>query len=556
MAEADISPCPDIVGTSQNPSSQVVNLMRRFLLAAALLACAAVLTSTTTVRAQQGRAVDDDINGDGSGDLVIGVPREDVAGSTDAGKVNVLFGDGSRITKVGDVAVSRVGVQGGARADGLFGSAVELAHIDGDAFADMIVGSTGETVDGAANAGEFVVIRGSADGPDMASVQIFTQSDLHPGGAETGDFFGYNIASGDFDDDGYDDIAVSAPFEDDGDIVDSGSVTVVPGGPDGLVSEEARTFTQADLVGQGTGPGDFFGWSVVSDDFDGDGHADLAVGAPGEDRGAAADSGAVHVLYGSPDGLTTDGNQAFDQSGPIKNRPEIDDLFGFSLGSSDLNCDGVADLAVGVPNESLGPDDVIAGAVHVILGSSNGLRADGNVLLTQASRRIAGSLDFNQFGTSLAGGRFDRGRCGDLAIGAPTTGIGGTGATICAEDPGCAHQAGAVVVVYGSKSWPRPGGTGFFSQRGRVPGTPQEDDFFGRTVAALDVDGNGIDDLVVGVPFEDVRGKRDAGLVTVLRGTRRGIVGARSYAISQAGKVADRPERDDRFGASLTDSIS
>src|SRR5512133_2931313 len=86
-------------------------------------------------------------------------------------------------------------------------------------------------------------------------------------------------------------------------------------------------------------------------DFKNDGADDLAVGAPTEDVGSIVDAGAVSVLYGSANGLTTAGARTFVQ--PVS-AVERDDSFGFSLAAGDFDNDTFADLGVGAAFEDVG----------------------------------------------------------------------------------------------------------------------------------------------------------------------------------------------------------
>lgn len=523
--------------------------MARLLVAFAVLGALVALPAATS-GAQQA-AIPNDINGDGAGDLLVGVPLEDVDGAEDAGSVNMILSDGDRLRAAGNRTLTQAGpLPDGVEVHDLFGSAVELVDINGDGFADAVIGSSGESHDLFLNAGSFSVVYGSESGLDTSSAVAYRQgTDGIPDAAGLDDFFGFNIASGDFNGDSYGDVAVSAPFDDVNATADAGGVTVVLGSADGLDTSTAAFFSQAGVVAGGLAEGDLLGWALTSGDFNGDTFDDLAVGTPGDNFRGRDDTGSVNVLYGSAAGITTDGNQIFRQGGRLAGKARAEDLFGFSVGSSDVDCDGVDDLLVGVPNDT-SANVANAGAVNVILGSPSGLRKTGDVRLHQGQRRVAGPVGFNQFGAALAGGDFDGDGCGDVAIGAFTTDVGGSG-NLCSAAQGCEFEAGEVVIVYGARSWPAPAGSARFSQAGEVAGAPNAGDFFGRTLAVVDIDGNGRDDLVVGVPGEDVAGRVDAGSIVVIEGSRRGLRSDRTYALSQRGRIKGAPERNDQFSSAL-----
>ena len=122
-------------------------------------------------------------------------------------------------------------------------------------------------------------------------------------------------------------------------------------------------------------------------DFNGDGFGDLAVGVPGKDVKGHPDAGAVNVIYGSANGLTATGNQYWTEaSSGLPTKPAIGDQFGFALATGDLNGDGYADLAIGVPMKASPVEN--AGEVVVLYGSKNGLTTTGGQAWTQKPRHL------------------------------------------------------------------------------------------------------------------------------------------------------------------------
>jgi hypothetical protein len=92
------------------------------------------------------------------------------------------------------------------------------------------------------------------------------------------------------------------------------------------------------------------------------------------------------------------------------------------------------------------------------------------------------------------------------------------------------------------------------SQRDKdIAGASEDDDYFGDSIATGDVTGDGIADVLVGVPGEDIGSAKNAGSVVLLRGSRKGLTAAKSHTLTQSSAgVPDGVERDDTFGAAVS----
>jgi hypothetical protein len=431
----------------------------------------------------------------------------------------------------------------------LFGLIIPAASLEaakpdfnGDGKADLAVGVQGESIGTAWRAGAVNVIYGSATSLTAVGNQFWHQDS--PGIADTaenGDGFGSALAWGDFNNDGFTDIAIGVPGED---IVsffpnsapDGGAVHVLYGSASGLTATGSQEWWQNSAnVLDSSEKDDRFGAALASGDFNGDGYADLAIGVPGEGFGSLSGCGAVHILFGSASGLTATGNQLWSQdSFGILDVCESGDHFGSALAAGDFNGDGKDDLAVGIPEE-----DVVAlysaGAVSVLYGSATGLTATADQFWNQNS---TGILDVSEggsgfglpdvFGAALASGDFNGDGRDDLAIGVP------------GED----SDQGAVNVIYGSATGLSSTGNQFWHQNvSGVPGVGENWDHFGIALAAGDFNGDGRDDLAVGVPGD--------GSVNVLYGFFTGLVAAGSQLWNQDSSGIPGSGLDGEFGMGL-----
>ncbi len=418
-----------------------------------------------------------DVNGDGYADVIVGARNYD-HGETDEGAAFVYLGSGSGLSQ------TAIWTAESNQSGGLFGEAVGTAgDVNGDGYADVIVGAilydNGQT-----NEGRAFAFYGSPTGPSTTanwtaeSDQTFAQFGNAAGTA------------GDVNGDGYADIIVGAPYFSNGQ-TNEGRAYVYHGSAAGL-STTATWSTESDQASA------FLGWKLgTAEDVNGDGYADVIVGAYRYDNGQV-DEGRATVYHGSASGLSSTANWTAESN-------LVGALFGMGVGATgDVNGDGYADVVVGAYGYSNG--QFMEGRAYVYHGSASSLAA------------TAGWTDQRggMFGQSVASaGDVNGDGYDDVIVGS------------------CYYGN------YFGKAWLYQGGpTGLSSIPNWSKDGATANDRFGCSVAAAgDVNGDGYGDVIVGA-YGGAGPAPYSGMTYVFYGSSSGLGATAGW--SAAGEAANQ----------------
>lgn len=331
-----------------------------------------------------------------------------------------------------------------------FGFSVGAGDFDGDGYAELVVSTPYETAGAppVTESGVVHVIRGSSQGPlDGPSTQLWSEGQAGWLGRQAGGHFGHSIATGLFDFDQYEDLAIGEPYRSYTGAPAAGQVRVIYGSASGLSASDAQSL-DGGSTGVGRQENEHFGWALAADDFNFPGDLilclfgacldDLAIGAPGyAPNPTALSAGRIVVVPGQITGLDLPAGTAFTQQSLGGAASEAGDEFGYQLAAGRMDGRPGSELVVSSPYEIL--NFVDQGLVHLLFGGSAGVNSHPHQTIdARPGFPLAPGGAGELLGYSIAVGDFDDDGVGDLAIGVPGYAAGGL------------SEAGAVQVLYGA----------------------------------------------------------------------------------------------------------
>jgi hypothetical protein len=396
----------------------------------------------------------------------------------------------------------------------------DAGDINGDGIGDLIVGAPGDFATAEnTDRGRAYVIFGTGAGfaSTINAASLNGSNGFLVDGINSGDNAGISVSNaGDINSDGIQDFLVGNGFSTIGTQSNNGSAYVILGS----TTSFGTNFSPSALNGgngfivNGVSAEDRLGASVSNvGDINQDGFADFLVGAP-KNTAQKDEAGASYLVYGKGGGFDANLNLTVPDASKFTtiNGLAIDDSFGVSVGSAgDVNGDGIGDLIVG--SSTADPNGINnAGSTYIIFGRSGGLGTSFDLASLNGSNGFAvnGFQENSQLGFSVSNaGDINSDGIGDIIIGAR----------------GAGEQRGAAYVVFGSRNgfaasidpFTLDGSNGFafYGKAGSQAGFSVS--------GAGDVNGDGIEDAIVGAPLDSPNGVTGAGSAYVIFGKSGGF---------------------------------
>ena len=424
-----------------------------------------------------------DVNGDGYDDILIGAYGND-DGDDKAGQTYLILGKTSGWSMDTDLSASDASFWGEDTGD-LSGYRVAgIGDVNGDGYDDILIGAYGDD-DGGDFAGQTYLILGKASGWSMDT--DLSESNASFRGENSDDNSGWSVAGvGDVNGDGFDDVLIGAPCNDDGSNR-AGQTYLILGKVSGWAMN--TNLSEADASFWGENEHDQSGVSVAGvGDINGDGYDDILIGANGNNDGGSY-AGQAYLILGKPSGWAMD-TELSDSDASFLGETEHD-YSGCSIaGAGDVNGDGYDDILIGADCNDDGGEH--AGQTYLILGNASGWVMDTDLSDSDAS--FIGEKEYDYSGRSVAGaGDVNGDGYDDILIGAFGNDQGG-------------YTAGQTYIILGKTS-----GWAMYSELSDSDASflgANINDYSGCSVASAgDVNGDGYDEILVGAKYSPERGR-------------------------------------------------
>ncbi|MGR3178073.1 MAG: FG-GAP-like repeat-containing protein [Candidatus Anammoxibacter sp.] len=426
------------------------------------------------------------------------------------------------------------------------GFAVVSADVNGDSIDDLIIGAPNSEgpFERSYKSSGWVYIFFGKKSTAIAELSV-KNADVKMFGEKLnrGALLGSSLAAADINGDGIEDVIIGAPrgnvprsrrYNINNKRLDAGIIYVVFGSKSlpGIINLSKK----ADITFFGAGQGDLCGYAIATGDINGDGVADVLLGAPEGDgyKDKHKDTGEVYLIYGRKrfpkkiDLAKSWGTKLYGYAGTAKTgffKNNFPGRAGFALSSADLNGDGFDDIIIASPfSDGLHNERRDAGVVSVIFGKK--VLPKRIRLSHKADVTILGARKEDYAGYSLATGDINGDGKYDIIIGAPS---GPNEA-----DP-YGDKIGWIYGIFGRSQFPEKidlkkkvdliikGNYSIMSGKfGSMFSIEQAAGYPGHTLSSGDVNGDGIDDIIIGKPSAFVlsRYERGVGEVYIIYGNK------------------------------------
>lgn len=334
-----------------------------------------------------------DVNGDGYADIAVGA----IAAVGNKGVTYIFLSNGSNGISANSAAAADASITG-ANSNDTFGSAVSIGDINGDGYGDLVIAAN--YYPSSSNNGRVYIFHSNGSSGITATGVGSANSNIT--GPSNFDNFGTFISTGDVNGDGYADLAAGANGYSGGSLLGAAFVFHSSGNSGITITNPNSASTK--IIGGASG--DYIGTSICLGDIDGDGYADLIVGA----IGTTGNKGMVYIFKSTGASGITATNVSSANTSILGNSPN--DSFGFSVSIADFNGDGYGDLAASANGYSGGANK---GAVYLFTSSSSGISVTN---VNSANTTISGNASSDIFGYFTSVGDLTGDGYADLVIAA------------------------------------------------------------------------------------------------------------------------------------------